>query len=256
VLAPSQTLLIERRPLAALGDIVAPWRELAGRAAEPNVFYDPGFALAAAPVLGRNVEAILVWSAGTPRRLVGLFPFAVTARRYGVKLPLMVGWTHPFAPLGTPLIDRDACADVVAAFLDHVAGDDALPKLLLLPLINEAGPVRDALRSALARSGGACVAFERHRRALLRPETRDGYLDRAIGHKRRKELRRQRHRLADAGPLSFALATTPAEIATALQDFIALEAGGWKGRAGTAMAQHPDIRRFVETAIGALAGNG
>ena len=67
MLAPAQTVLTtERRPLPALADIVPPWRELAARAAEPNVFYDPGFAVAATPVFGRDVEAILVWSAGTP----------------------------------------------------------------------------------------------------------------------------------------------------------------------------------------------
>jgi CelD/BcsL family acetyltransferase involved in cellulose biosynthesis len=258
MLAPSQTMLTtERRALAALGDIAVPWLELTARAAEPNVFYDPGFALAAAPVFGRDVEAILVWSAGTPRRLVGLFPFAIVARRYGVKLSLMVGWTHRFAPLGTPLVDRETCADAITAFLDHVAGDESLPRQLLMPLLNEAGPVAGALRSWLGRNGGMCVAFDRHQRALLRPETaRDGYLDRSIGKKRRKELRRQRHRLADIGPLNFAIATTPAETAAALQDFFALEADGWKGRTGTAMAQHPDIRRFVETATGALAARG
>jgi len=248
-------LTTERRPLAALADIVAPWRALAAGAAEPNVFYDPDFALAAAPVFGRNVEAILVWCAAAPRRLVGLFPFAVAARRYAVKLPLMVGWTHRFAPLGTPLIDRDACPEVVTAFLDHVAGDDALPKLLLLPLLHEAGPVAAALQAALAPGG--CAAFGRHRRAALKPASdRASYLDRAIGRKRRKELRRQRHRLADQGPLSFSLVQAPAAVAPALADFLALEAGGWKGRAGTAIAQHPELRRFVESAVVALAARG
>ncbi len=258
MLAPTQTVpTTERRPLAALADIVAPWRELAARAAEPNVFYDPGFALAAAPVFGRDAEAILVWSAGTPRRLIGLFPFEVVARRYGVKLRLLVGWTHRFAPLGTPLVDRDACAEAIAAFLDHVAGDEMLPKHLLLPLLNETGPVAQALRSSLARSGGTYVPFDQHQRALLRPEAeREGYVERAIGRKRRKELRRQRHRLADIGVLSFTMATAPADVASALQDFLALEAGGWKGRAGTAIAQHHDIRRFVESTVVALAGSG
>ena len=258
MLAPSQTLLtVERRTLAALCDIATPWRELAARAVEPNVFYDPGFALAAAPAFGCDVEAILVWSAVSPRRLLGLFPFSVVARRYGVKLRLMVGWTHRFAPLGTPLVDCDACVDVIAAFLDHVAGDATLPKILLLPLLAEAGPVAGALRRWLGRNGGACEIFDRHQRALLRPGTgRDGYLDRAIGRKRRKELRRQRNRLAEIGPLRFAVATEPAEVAIALWDFLVLEAGGWKGRAGTAMAQHPDIRRFVEAATGALAARG
>jgi CelD/BcsL family acetyltransferase involved in cellulose biosynthesis len=250
-------LTTERRPLASLSDIVAPWRDLAERAAEPNVFYDPGFALAAAPMFGRNVEAILVWSADAPRRLVGLFPFEVVARRYGLRLRLMVGWTHPFAPLGTPLVDRDTRADVVAAFLDHVARDETLPKHLLLPLLSETGSVAGTLRSVLTDGGGALVRFGGHQRALLKPETgRDGYVERAIGKKRRKELRRQRHRLADAGPLIFDLATTPADVASALQDFLAVEAGGWKGRARTAIAQHAEIRHFVEAAITTLAANG
>jgi CelD/BcsL family acetyltransferase involved in cellulose biosynthesis len=258
MLAPAQTkLTTERHPLAALRDIEAAWRELAARAAEPNVFYDPAFALAAAPVFGRNVEAILVWSADVPRRLVGLFPFEVAARRYGVRLRLMVGWTHPFAPLGTPLVDRDGCADVVAAFLDHVASEAALSKHLLLPFLNEEGPVAHALRSALSRNGSVCAAFDRHQRALLKPGTaRANYLARAISNKRRKEMRRQRHRLAEIGPVSFASATAPSDVAAALQDYFALEAAGWKGRARTAIAQHPDIRRFVETAIAALATSG
>ncbi len=255
MLAPTQTTLTtERRPLAALTDIAEPWRALAASATEPNVFYDPDFALAAAPALGRGVEVILVWSA-TPRRLVGLFPFTIAARRYGVKLPLMVGWTHPFAPLGTPLIDRDAGSAIMTAFLEHVAGDDALPKQMLLPLLHEAGPVAGALRAALAP--GAWAAFGRHQRAVLRPDgDAASYVERAIGRKRRKELRRQRHRLADTGSVSFSVAQTPADIAPALADFLSLEAGGWKGQAGTAIAQHPDIRRFVETAVMALAARG
>jgi CelD/BcsL family acetyltransferase involved in cellulose biosynthesis len=258
MLAPSQALLtVERRALATLGDIATPWRELADRAAEPNVFYDPGFALAAAPVFGRDVEVILVWSAVSPRRLLGLFPFSVVARRYGVKFRLMIGWTHRYAPLGTPLVDREACVEVVAAFLDHVAGDATLPQILLLRLLAEAGPVAGALRLWLGRNGGACEMFDRHQRALLRPAAeRDGYLDRAIGRKRRKELRRQRNRLAEIGPLRFAVATQPAEVKAALQDFLALEAGGWKGRVGTAIAQNSDTRRFVEAATGALAACG
>jgi CelD/BcsL family acetyltransferase involved in cellulose biosynthesis len=258
MLAPARTMLTtERRPLAALAEIVAPWRELAVRAAEPNVFHDPGFALAAAPEFGGGVEAILVWSADMPRRLVGLFPFELVARRYGVKLPLLVGWTHRFAPLGTPLVDRDACADAIAAFLDHVAGDETLPNHLLLSWLNEAGPVAQALQSALACRGGGYAPFDRHQRALLRPEAeREGYVERAMSPKRLKKLHRQRHRLGDTGPLSFAMVTAPGEVASALQDFLALEAGGWKGRAGTAIVQDPAIACFASNAIASLAASG
>ena len=80
------------------------WRRCA---LEPNVFYEPAFARAAAPVFGRDAGAGLVWSRTMPPRLLGFFPARIERRRYGVPLPVLTGWTHPFAPLGTPLVDRE-----------------------------------------------------------------------------------------------------------------------------------------------------
>jgi hypothetical protein len=48
----------------------------------------------------------------------------------------------------------------------------------------------------------------------------------------------------------------PAALARALGDFLAIEAGGWKGRAGTAARAHADLRAFLETAVMALADEG
>src|SRR6185295_8613608 len=56
--------------LAALADFRDEWRDLSERALEPNVFYDPGFALAAAPVFGADAGAVLVWSKTAPQRLI------------------------------------------------------------------------------------------------------------------------------------------------------------------------------------------
>jgi hypothetical protein len=46
------------------------------------------------------------------------------------------------------------------------------------------------------------------------------------------------------------------EVAAVFHDFLDLEMRGWKGRAGTAMAQEPGMQRFAGQAIGALAGRG
>ena len=67
---------VEWRPLTELGAVAAEWRALAGRALEPNVFYEPAFALAAAPVFGRDVGAGLVWSRSTAAAPARLFPGA------------------------------------------------------------------------------------------------------------------------------------------------------------------------------------
>ena len=65
----------------------------------------------------------LVWRRAMPQRLIGFFPVAIERRRYGLKMPMLVGWTHPYGPLGTPLIDRDCGDAAVAAWLDHIAAD-------------------------------------------------------------------------------------------------------------------------------------
>ena len=98
---------------------------------------------------------------------------------------MVVGWTHPFAPLGTPLVDRDEPEAVIAAWLDHLSRDPAMPARLLLPLIPEQGAFAKALDTVLARQGRRSAAFGRHERALLAPGAR------ARGIPRARDLRRQ-----------------------------------------------------------------
>ena len=243
----------EWRALAALGELRGEWRELSCRALEPNVFYDPAFALAAAPVFGTDVGAVLTWSKTAPQRLTGLFPLRIE-RRYGV-VSTLTGWTHPYAPFGVPLIDRDEPDAAIGAFLDHVEADATLPQLILLPLIARDGPFAAALAHVLARHGGASEKFGEHARALLAPMARASYLAH-VGHKKLKELRRQRRRLDEKGAVTFVSAHEPAAIAPALADYLMLEAAGWKGRAGTAARQSADVLHFVQSAIAALAAEG
>lgn len=253
-------LRVEWRPLAALGSIAAEWRALAARALEPNVFYEPAFALAAAPVFGRDIGAGLVWTRTVPPRLIGFFPARVERRRYGLALPVLVGWTHPYAPFGAPLVDRELGETAIAAWLDHLANDPGLPDLVLLPYVPMDGPCAQALDAVVARRSGQSRCFAQHRRALLAPaqdrEDRKDYLDHAIGPKKRKELRRQRKRLADCGTVTSSSAGDASAIGLALEDFFALEADGWKGRAGTAAHDHADIVTFMTAAVTALAGEG
>jgi CelD/BcsL family acetyltransferase involved in cellulose biosynthesis len=240
--------------LADLAPLADEIRALAARAAEPNVFYEPAFMLAAAPVFGSGAGATLVRSA--TGRLTGLFPARIE-RPQGGLVPMLCGFTHPFAPLGVPLIDRDDAEAVIGAWLDRLAGDRAMPALLLMPFIPERGAFACVLDAVLSRTGRASAAFGQHQRALLDPGTeRDGYLERTVSAGRRKEMRRQRRRLEEFGPVTFDTVTNPDGIAAALQDFLVLEASGWKGVAGTAIVDEPAIKTFVQTAVASLAAEG
>jgi len=251
------TCRVEWRGLAELGSIAAQWRELAARVLEPNVFYEPPFVSAAAPAFGKDVGAHLVWSRAGPPRLLGFFPARVERRRYGILLPVLVGWTHPYAPLGSPLVDREAADAVLQAWLDHLAEEPQFPKLVLLPYLPAEGELSAAFDGALARRGGKSALFGRHARALLAPgEARDTYLVRALDGKKRKELRRQRKRMHELGTVTSVTASTAAALGPALDDFLALEASGWKGRARTAANCDDRIASFMQEALTALAREG
>jgi CelD/BcsL family acetyltransferase involved in cellulose biosynthesis len=244
---------VEWRSLAALEGIAGEWRALAARALEPNVFYEPEFMLAAAPVFGADAGAVLVQSAAG--RLAGLFPARIERGRSLV--PTLVGWTHPFAPLGMPLVDQDDAEGVIAAWLGHLGREPSMPSLLLLPLLPTEGAFAKAIDAALKRSGRASALFGHHRRAQLAPGAhRDGYIERAVSAARRKELRRQRRRLEDIAPVTFATTANAQNFEAALQDFLLIEASGWKGAAGTAIVNDAKVRQFVERAVGALAAVG
>ena len=248
---------VELRRLDELAAFASELRELSARALAPNVFYEPSFIAASAPVFGRDVMAGLVWRRGTPARLIGFFPVAIERRRYGIKMPVLVGWTHAYGPLGTPLIDREAGEAAVAAWLDHLAADPTLPKLLLMPYLPAEGDIARAFDAALAHRDGRSEHFALHRRAMLAPQDdRAGYLDHAIPHKKRKELRRLRKRLADTGTLTSTTTSDPSVLTAALLDFLSLEASGWKGRAGTAAQRNDTARCFVLEAVSALAAEG
>jgi len=247
---------VERRPLESLAPLAADWRALAGRAIEPNAFFEPAFALAAAPVFGRHVQVFLVWTRRTPARLVGLFPCTVEWR-YGIWPRVLGGWSHPFAPLGIPLVDRDLAEAVIAAWLDHVAADRAMPSIGLLPKVAVEGPFVAALDRVLSLRSAPQAEFGLHRRAMLAPDgDRAGYLTQSLGAKHRKELPRRRRRLSEIGAISHDAAKAEPDILPALECFFAIEASGWKGRAGTAAVQSEALRDFFRAAVSGLAREG
>jgi hypothetical protein len=131
-----------------------------------------------------------------------------------------------------------------------------MPAQILVPYLPEQGAFAQALDAVLTRTGRRSAAFGRHERALLAPgEQRQHYLERAMSAGKRKELRRQRRRLEDIAPVTVTTATA-AEVEAALKDFLVLEAGGWKGTAGTAIVSDPAIQEFVGKAVTGLAAEG
>ena len=244
-------------PLAAVA--VSQWRALAERANEPNGYYLPGWALAVnACARGRTgVSSLSAWSDAAPggvARLIGLMPAISMWRAYKIPLPALVS-AHPYGTLCTPPLDRGAASDAATQLIG--AARQAGAHALILREVSLHGAAMKTFAEVLRQQGLRPRALQFHLRACL-DATRDAeeLLQEALGSKKLKELRRQRHRLAEHGALRFEVARAPEQVATALETFLRLEASGWKGKRGTALVQDDGDAAFVRRATIALAETG
>jgi CelD/BcsL family acetyltransferase involved in cellulose biosynthesis len=243
----------ELRPLTAVP--LSQWRGLAERAIEPNGYYLPPWELAVdAFASGRTGASALSARSDAPdgtTRLIGLIPVISMMRAYKIPLPALVS-AHPYGTLCTPPLDRDMAREAATGLLR--AARDAGAHALILREMSLDGASMNALREVLRKDGLHPRVLQSRLRACL-DATRDAdeLLRDALGPKKLKELRRQRHRLAEHGAIRFDVARTREDVAAALEIFMRLEASGWKGKRGTALIQDDGDAAFIRRAAPALA---
>jgi CelD/BcsL family acetyltransferase involved in cellulose biosynthesis len=234
---------------------VSAWSSLCSRAIEPNAFYSPEWALAVTRHVpgDENIQALLAWDSPAKRKLIGFLPVTSTWRALKLPLPALVTW-HGYAPLATPLLDKEAAVEAASGLLQ--AARDAGAYALLFSILTE-GPAAEAFKAALANDARAPRILHREERALLDTKSdAEASLHDALGSKKLKELRRQRNRLADDGEVRFSVSVSPQQTEAALEAFMKLEAAGWKGQRGTALAAKEGLSRFIKEAVRKLAPQG
>jgi CelD/BcsL family acetyltransferase involved in cellulose biosynthesis len=237
--------------LTAIG--TNPWRGLGERAIEPNAYYLPEWELAVNASVSRRTGASVL-SAWNDVGLIGLLPVVSMSRAYKIPLPALVS-AHPYGTLCTPPLDRDTANDAVSQLM--LKARKAGARALILRDMSLDGPAMKAFTESLQREGLRPRVLQSYLRASL-DAARDAeeLLQDALGGKKLKELRRQRHRLAEHGAISFDVARLPDEVAAAIETFMKLEASGWKGKRGTALAQDTGDATFIRRATTALAETG
>ncbi|HEV7635967.1 MAG TPA: GNAT family N-acetyltransferase [Bradyrhizobium sp.] len=244
-------------PLTAVA--AGQWRALAARAVEPNSYYLLDWALAVnASARGRTGASALMArsdaASDAAPRLTGLMPVIPMARAYNIPLPALVS-AEPYGTLCTPLLDRANAHDAAARLLG--AARETGARALILRDVALDGPAMKAFAEVLRQQGlRPRVLHARLRACLDARRDADELLREALGAKKLKELRRQRHRLAEHGAVRFEVARTREEVAAALEIFLQLEASGWKGKRGTALVQDDGDTGFIRRGAPALAGSG
>jgi CelD/BcsL family acetyltransferase involved in cellulose biosynthesis len=219
------------------------WQELAATSAEPNPFYEPWMLLPALRAFARSerVEVVLVFRGDL---LCGLFP--VAHRRGRAEL-----WRHPYCYLTAPLLRRGYERAALRCWLDTVAARAAAVRLEDVP---GDGCVRLHLVDELNERGWPALVSQAYTRAVLRrAQTAEEFLGRALASKRRKEFRRQRSRLSELGCLTTEELPPGADPQPWIEEFLTLEAQGWKGREGVDSLRD---RPFVEEMAAGAARKG
>ncbi len=222
------------------------WRDLAARAAEPNPFMEADLVLAAAAHLpgGAQVELLVVED---DEGLALVLPVRAVPGFRRVRVPALSAWAHDYCFLAGPLVRAGQEERAWVGALSYLRRERPAP-WLLLPRLPGDGPVHAGLLAALAALGLPRTSLAPHARAAARRRPDGSPPPSPLRGVHLKGLRRLRRRLGEqvGQPVTAQVRTgDPA----AVEEFLALEAAGWKGRSGTAMATRGQDAELLRTLV-------
>lgn len=234
---------------AAEPAFIAAWEALASRAAEPNPYFEPWFVLPSFEQFGSEPRASL-FAHFVGGELVGVLPLARHRHYYGHRVPHVAAWQHHNAFCGAPLVAKGEERDFWRALLAQLDSQSGNALFLHLSELPADGPVKAALDTVLSEQRRRAVTVEAGERAMLASDLGpEAYFEASMSAKKRKELRRQHKRLSEEGELTFHRSSDAEDIAEWIADFLALEAAGWKGEEGSALASAAATRAFFTDAL-------
>jgi CelD/BcsL family acetyltransferase involved in cellulose biosynthesis len=230
------------------------WDALAQCASEPNPFFESWYLLPGLMAFDPLGEVrLLRFMAGA--ELAGLLPVVRPRRYYRWPIPNVSSWLHANCFLGAPMVAAGLEREfwlALLAWADRSAGPGLFLHLGHMPL---SGPLHAALTEVLCQQHRTAALVWREERARLSShETPEAYFEAALSSKQRKELRRQLARLSELGDLCFERRNDAVGIEEWIDRFLALEAAGPKGAAGSSLAANPATTYlFRESLLGAAA---
>lgn len=241
--------VVSVRDAAACERYIASWELLADHAAEPNPFYEHWMLLPALRLYGagQDVEIALVveTDAAGEARVVGVFPLQRLRRFRGLPLRAATLWEHPHCFLCTPLLSRGREADCWRALFAWRKTTGKGEALLDLQTLSADGPVFRSLLDVVARDKMPVHVSGLYTRAMMQVgRDAESYLRESMTKGELGNYERKRRRMSESGTLETRWLTQSDPIEAWMERFLSLEASGWKGRTGTAIACNEADREF------------
>lgn len=251
--APSRLASVAGAELLNPEDVsrLAPeWDRLAAHASDANSFYERWFLEPSLHHLDtpRSLKILTVRDANGS--LIGLMPVR-SGQTYGRSpLPALENWLHYNQFLGVPLVARGAEHEFWTATLACFDRDWPGTDILYLSEMPAVSAVTRALLDVCRATRRPSAVVHRYSRALLcAGDTPEHYWAATVRKKKRKEIARLENRLAELGEVRFEILRSSDGAADWIEDFLTLEAAGWKGQDGAALALETGRRSFFEEAL-------
>jgi CelD/BcsL family acetyltransferase involved in cellulose biosynthesis len=226
--------------IRSLEEVSAEWDRLADRL-RASPFLRPGWIAAWERAFGGPVEVQCVRAEGDLAAVLAL-------RRSRLAIGGATNWHTP--RFGALAVDERALQPLVRALIEARA-----PRLVLSFLPRD-DPLLATLQAAARAHELRSLEDVVGRPPFIR--LRGGWDSYEAGRpaKRRSDLRRRLRRLGEHGEVSYEVTDGPEALAQRLDEAFRVEASGWKGRSGTAMAARPETRRFYEQVAEWAASRG
>ena len=238
---------------------VPAWEDLAANAIEPNAFYEPWMMMPAIRAFGagRRLQFALVLDNESARHdgaplLCGIFPLEQQSHYQGLgrKLPFKTLrlWKHKYCYLCTPLVREGYGRQVIAAFFDWLDAGSHDCSLMEFRFIAGDGLFNGLLIDYFERHAKLHYISLYFMRAMFRPTIdADTYLCAALSAKHRKMIRRQERQLSEIGRLEYDALAPDDDVAVWSEEFLRLEASGWKGRENSAIASDESDQSYFRS---------
>ncbi len=222
------------------------WASLEARAAEPAHHAVRAWLVTALHHLPQKRRPLLITARASSGELLAVCGAApgLIARP---PLLLRTRWSS-FSCLETPLIDGRRPKQAVQRLLDAFRAHGAVAAAFVA--VPRQGPFMQALEACAADLSLRLDVQSTWKRATLDATVaEDDWWRAQIRRRRRKEWQRLERRLRERGKTRYETLGPGDDPRPWIEDFMRLEAAGWKGRAGTALIQEPGMAEFVTASL-------
>lgn len=243
-------------PWRVLESDIEAWDRLALSASEPNPFFESWYLL---PSLRHmpGTESVKILRFEQDGRLAGILPIVHASRYYRWPVPQLSSWLHDNCFCGVPLVAKGCEVPFWREVLRWADREPGAAMFMHLRGMVLGGPMHAALEAVVASDRRKMAIVHREERAMLASElSPEAYLETSLSGKKRKELRRQANRLAEEGEVVFERSTGADGIGEWCDGFLSLEAAGWKGKAGSALACADGTARLFRESLEGAASHG